>query len=366
MQNKAMVCLHEIIKTRRPRSRMQSFGGRIVIPARTSSKQVFRPWAQEISSSNLDALIYRIDPRAPVMYPIVMCKAVLKLLWALLLICAFLAVDLRAQQGQQEQSGEESAYGSKFFDQLRSIFGRFRDADLQRVFQEAQPIQCSELVGRKGEWRSVAFFNEDRRLGDWYRERLEEVKSDLSVYTFKGVCGGDQGTVQVATEFPTAASIDAYKQRRIDLDQVDVTVNDPVNAVLNPRTMAYTFELPYLFLTERNPTPIYGFYAPNRDSAYAKDVASRWECKTVSSKDVTYRFLICRTAIIPQGKAARNQKWDPVFGSSAFFILSDGTEVITSVNLTFGDGTRPTEKPADTAPAPTPGSPTRPLLKRKE
>ena len=164
------------------------------------------------------------------------------------------------------QSSKESTYGSKFFDQLHSIFGRFRDADLQRVFQEAQPIQCSELVGRKGEWRTVAFFNEDRELGDWCRESLEEVKADLAVYTFKGVCSGDQGTIQVATEFPTAAGIKAYNHREIDLNQVDVTMNEPVNASLNPRTMAYTFELPYLFLTgRRGSTNVYSLVAPDRD-----------------------------------------------------------------------------------------------------
>jgi hypothetical protein len=284
-------------------------------------------------------------------------------LHALLLICAFLVADLHAQQEQQVQPGEESAYGSKFFYQLRSIFGRFRDADLQRAFQEAQPIQCSELVGHKGEWRTVAFFNENRELGDWCRESLEEVKADLAVYTFKGVCSGDQGPVQVATEFPTAAGIEAYNNREIDLNQIDVTVNDPVNAALSPRTMAYTFELPYLFLTgRRNSTNIYSLNAPDRDAAYAEEVTSRWECKSVSSKDVTYRFLICRTATVPRGTAARKQRWEPSFGATAFFVLSDGTEAHTSVNLSFGDGIHPSERPADTAPASTP--PARPTLKK--
>jgi hypothetical protein len=297
------------------------------------------------------------------MNPIIMYKTGLRLPRTLLLIWALLAADLPAQQEQQVQSSEESTYGSKFFDQLRSIFGRFRNADLQRVFQEAQPIECSELVGRKGEWRTVAFFNENRELGDWCRESLEEVKADLAVYTFKGVYSGDQATIQVATEFPTAASIEAYNHNEIDLNQIDVTVNDPVNAALNPRTMAYTFELPYLFLTSRRgSTNVYSLVAPDRDATYATDVTSRWECKSVSSKDVTYRFLICRAATVPRGTAARNQKWEPSFGGSAFFILSDGTEAQASVNLSFGDGTHPSEKPADTAPAPT--SPAHPSLKR--
>jgi hypothetical protein len=281
----------------------------------------------------------------------------------LFFICGLLAADLPAQQRHRIRSNEEDTYGSKFFDQLHAIFGKFRDMDLQRVFQEAQPIQCSELVGRKGEWRSVAFFNEDRKLGDWCREDLEEVKSDMEVYTFKGTCSGDHGAVQVTTEFPTDESIDAYNQRRIDLDQVDVTVNDPVSASLNPTTLAYTFELPYLFLKDqRGSTKIYSFTAPNKDAAYAREVSSRWECKTVSSKDVTYRFLICRTATVPRGSAGRREKWEPSFGSSAFFILSDGMEAQTSVKVLYGDGTPSSEKPAETAPAPNP--PARPILKR--
>ncbi len=280
----------------------------------------------------------------------------------LLLICTSSTFGLLAQQDQPVQSGEESAYGSKFFDQLRAIFGRFRDADLQRAFQEARPIGCSELVGRKGEWRTVAFFNENRELGDWCRESLEEVKDDLAVYTFKGACSGDQGTVQVSTEYPTVESIKAYNRHEIDLDHVDVTVNDPVSATLNPRTLAYTFELPYLFLTgQQGSTKIYSLTAPDRDAAYATNVTSRWECKAVSSKDVTYRFLICRVATVPRGNPGRNQRWQPAFGASAFFILSDGMEAQTSVNLSFGSGTQPGEK---VEPAAAPTAPERPALKR--
>ncbi len=303
------------------------------------------------------------DPTAPVMHRMIVNKSTVKPLCVLLLICPLLAADLRAQQDQQAQTSEESTYGTKFFDQLRNIFGRFRDSDLQRVFQEAEPIQCSELVGRKGQWRPVAFFNEDRTLGDWCRESLEEVKADLAVYTFTGTCSGNQGTVQVATEFPTAASIEAYNQQRIDLNQVDVTANDPVSAAVNQRTMAYTFDLPYLFLRERRGSMnVYSLVAPDRNAAYATDVTSRWECKSVASKDVTYRFLICRTTTVPRRALSRNQRWEPSFGGSAFFILSDGTEAQTSVNLSFGNGTSPSATPAETAPAPT--SPARPALKR--
>jgi len=277
------------------------------------------------------------------MYTIVTNKTILKLFCTFFLICDLWAAD---QPGQQEQSAGESTYDSKFFDQLRSIFGKFQNSDLRRVFKEAQPIQCSELVGHKGEWRSVAFFNEDRGLGDWYRGSLDEVKSDLAVFTFTGGCSGDQGAVQVGTRFPTAASLDAYKQKRIDLDKVDVTTNNPVDAIVNPRTEAYTFGLP-LFRTIRNSRKAYSFVAPDRDAASATDVTSRWECKAVSNKDVTYRFLICRVATVPRDAIARNESF---FGSSAFFILSDGTKAHSSVRLIFGDDTQPADNRAGAVP----------------
>jgi hypothetical protein len=265
-------------------------------------------------------------------------------MWVVLLaVLATASQTIVAQQPPQAQSAEQVSFGSKFFDQLHAIFGKFQNAELDRVFQQSKPIQCSELVGRKGEWRPVAFFNENRKLGDWCRESLEEVKADLAVYSFKGTCGGEQGAVQVSTEFPTAAGMAAYNQQRIDLDKVDVTMNDPVPVVFNSRTSAYTFELPYLFLSGRESNMnLYTFIAPDRNSSYAPEVTSRWECKAVSSKDVTYRFLICRTATVPSRAIRKNERWEPAFGASAYFILSDGTEAQSSVNLTFGD---PQEKP---------------------
>jgi hypothetical protein len=296
------------------------------------------------------------------MHPIVMLKISLRLLPAVVLGFAILPATLSAQRARHD---EESAYGERFFDQLRAIFGKFREMDLQRVFKEAQPIQCSELVGRKGEWRPVAFFNENRELGDWCRESLEQVKSDLEVYTFKGSCGGDQGSIEVTTEYPTAESIEEYQRGNIDLDRVDIMVNDPVKVSLNRQTMAYTFELPCLFLTgQRGSMRTYSFRAPNRNSTYATEVSGRWECKLVSSKDVTYRFLICDTRTIPRGSAGRNRKSEPSFGSSAFYILSDGMEAQTSVKVLSGDGTPSSEDSVD--PPATPGSPARPSLTRKE
>jgi hypothetical protein len=191
------------------------------------------------------------------------------------------------------------------------------------------------------------------------------VKADLSVYAFKGTCKGDQGTIQVTTEFPVGASIDAYNERKIGLDEVDVNVNAPVNVVFDPGTQAYTFELPYLFLVGRRSSGnIYSLVAPHVEDSYATEVADRWECKAVKSNDVTYRFLICRTSTVARNPAVRNQNRDLSFGASAYFILSDGMEAQTSVNLSFGDAGPPVDKAQAAAP-PAP-SPTRPYLKREE
>ncbi len=271
------------------------------------------------------------------------------------LICLLLSpADILAQRQRQLPPPDESAYGSKFFDQLHSIFGIFREEDLRRVFQMAKPIRCSDLVASKGEWRTVAFFNEDRSLGEWCRNNLEEVKADLSVYVFKGACKGDRGSVQVTTQFPVESSMEAYNDRQIPLDQVDVNVNAPVSVVFDSRNQTYDFDLPYLYLTgRRNSGNIYSLIAPNREDRHAPEVASRWECKAVRSKDVTYQFLICRTTMVVRSAFLRDQ--DPGFGASAYFILSDGMEAQTSVSLSFGDAAPPADNhPAKASPATVP------------
>src|SRR6516162_1219209 len=136
-------------------------------------------------------------------------------------------------------ANDSQPYSRRFFVQLRAVFGRFRDADLQRVFERAQPIQCSELINEKGEWRTVAFFNEKRELGDWYRSSFEEVKRDLSVFIFSGVCRGDHGPVSLTTKFPVSESVEAYNQNKIPLDDIDVNVNAPVRASFDSQNQAY-------------------------------------------------------------------------------------------------------------------------------
>jgi hypothetical protein len=297
-------------------------------------------------------------------YQIVVYKAVFRLLYIPFLLCTWLVTGMPAQQ-QSPQSREDSAYGAGFFDQLHAIFGRFREADLQRVFQEAQEIQCSELVSSKGEWRTVAFFNEDRRLGDWCKENLAEVKNDPAVYKFTGVCSGDKSKIQVATEFPTNDSIEAYNKRQIDFKQIDIMVNDPVDVAMNSRTMAYTFDLPYLFLIQkRGSQNVLSLIAPDRNASYVEDAVNRWECKLATSKDMTYRFLICRTKIIPRGPLAQKRGVQASFGSSGFFILSDGMKAQASVKIKFDDGSSSSEKPSDSEPAQK--YPERPILRRPQ
>src|SRR5215510_14888700 len=261
----------------------------------------------------------------------------LRLVFAILLMCtAVTAYAQRERQIQQTQPQDESRYGRRFFVQLRAVFGRFRDADLQRAFEKAQPIQCSELINEPGDWRTVAFFNEKRELGDWYRGSLEEVKSDLSAFIFKGTCVGEHGPVQLTTKFPVTETVDAYNQGRIPVDGIEVNVNAPVRASFDSQTQAYIFYLPYLFLLRQQDDGNLYSLAPTRVAErdkYARDVLDHWECKSVTAENVTYQFLLCRTTT----RNRRGPNPPPVFGSSAYFILSDGKEASASVKLSVSD-----------------------------
>ena len=239
------------------------------------------------------------------------------------------------------QPRQESPYSRTFFMQLKGIFGRFRDADLDRVFDSAEAIRCSDLISDKGEWRTVAFFNEKRELGDWYRSNLDEVKHDLAVFAFSGVCRGEHGPVQLTTKFPVTESIQAYTQQQIGLEQIEVNVNAPVRASFDSGNSAYSFDLPYLFLIKQDEGggDLYSLDPPRLADRqrYATDVVDHWDCKSVTGGGVTYRFLICKTTTLPRIPSLRSQQQRPVFGASAYFILSDGEEASSNVKLTFSD-----------------------------
>jgi hypothetical protein len=281
-------------------------------------------------------------------------RAVLLANSVLLLSVLLVPTGLAAQRERQIPPPDNGEFGSKFFTQLSSIFGKFRDADLQRVFQLAEPIQCSELLTGKGEWRPVAFFNENRKLGDWYRSNIAEVRGDLSVYLFKGTCSGERGNIELTTKFPVGESIDAFNAGQIPFDQIDVNVNAPVRLSFDSRTGAYAFDLPFLYLVSRQSTSsTYSLIPPHFGDKYATEVTNAWDCKSVSSIDITYRFLICRTSTVDRAPQQRNQpRGTPSFGSSAYFILSDGSEAQSTVTLNFGDAEAPVPVPPNAAPTP--------------
>jgi hypothetical protein len=250
-----------------------------------------------------------------------------------LIVCLFLLISL-ARPDLNAQQPESTQYGDRFFEQLGSIFGRFRDADLQKVFQTARPILCSDLVMEKGEWRAVGFFNENRKLGDWYRKSLDAVKHDLAVYVFKGDCDGARERLEVTTKFPVHESIDAYEARKIGFDEIVVNVNAPVKVSYQAKTRAYTFDLPYLF---RVPNPegdvVYSLNPRHLSDRYVPNVVNHWECKAVKAADVTYQFLICRNEVVP---VESRQEKNRTFGAVGYTILSDGKEASSTVRLTFG------------------------------
>jgi hypothetical protein len=280
-------------------------------------------------------------------------RAVLLAHSVFLLSVLLVSPSLAAQRERQIAPPENGEFGSKFFTQLSSIFGKFRDGDLQRVFQLADPIQCSELLSGKGEWRPVAFFNENRKLGDWYRSSIAEVRGDLSVYLFKGTCQGDRGNIELTTKYPVGDSIDAFNAGKIPFDQIDVNVNAPVRVTYDSRSGAYAFDLPFLYLVSRqSSSSTYSLIPPHFGDKYSTEVTNAWECKSVSSIDITYRFLICRTSTVDRTPQQRNQvRGTPTFGSSAYFILSDGSEAQSTVTLNFGGPETAVPASAPEAPA---------------
>jgi hypothetical protein len=235
----------------------------------------------------------------------------------------------------------QSAFSQGFFTELHRIFGRFHDADLQRVFDSAKPARCSDLVSDTGEWRDVAFFNEYRKFGDWYRTTLDEVKGDPTAYMFKGTCSGERSRVEVTTAFPVEQSFDDYRHRRIRFRDIRMIVNPPVVAHVDRATGAYTFDLPYLFrVSHKGGYPLYALNAPTLSDRYAPEVTNHWECKAVTAESVTYQFLICHDTLVWRDDEAGKQNSVRSYGSSAFSILSDGKQAFSAVRLAFDEYSR--------------------------
>lgn len=220
------------------------------------------------------------------------------------------------------------AYDPKFFRVLKTVFDKFGDVDLQRAFQAAQPVACLELVGN---WRQAAFFSEDRNLERWYFKSFDEVQAELSRYVFQGTCNTEFAAVDLATRFPVRESVAAYNRSQIEFDRIDFKVNPAVKATFENRTRAYTFELPYLYPTGiRDNT--YTLVPEKASMKLSADVTNRWECKAVKSADVTYRFLLCRTSIVPRNRSVRNTAEDKI-GKSAYVLLTDDREARATSKL---------------------------------
>jgi hypothetical protein len=234
-----------------------------------------------------------------------------------------------------QQSGGD--FGSRFFDDLRNLFGRLQRSELDRAFQGAKPIRCSDLAGQAGEWKEVAFLNDDRKLGDWHFDNLDEVKSNLVAYVFSGNCRGEEGALRVATSYPVTESLEEFRQRKIPFSKVVINDNDPVSVTFDRATGAYTFQLPYVYSERQNGTDIvYTLTPPRKTSSPEPGVAIEFRCKALSDADLTYRFLLCRSRVVTQTNRYQDQTARASLGSAAYYILSDGKEASSSVKLDFG------------------------------
>jgi len=252
--------------------------------------------------------------------------------------CALLVIVAIPGFAQSAGSGS-TAYDSKFFQVLKTVFDNFGDVDLQRAFQSAQPITCPELVGN---WRQAAFFNEDRNLERWYFKSFEEVQSELSRYIFEGTCASESGALDLATRFPVRESVEAYNRSQVEFDRIAFKSNPPVKATFDSKSRVYIFELPYLYPTGiRDNT--YTLVPQGASTKLAADVTNRWECKAVKSADVTYRFLLCRTSIVPRNRSVRNASEDKI-GKSAYVLLTDGREARATTSLRFTTEAPPASK----------------------
>jgi hypothetical protein len=253
---------------------------------------------------------------------------------------------LQAQTPTSDPANKE--FDSRFFQVLQGVFENFRNADLQRAFQAAAPVGCSELLG---DWRTTAFFSDDRNLERWYYKTFEEVQADLSRYIFQGKCGSETANLEVASRFPVRQSLEAYNRREIEFDRIAFKVNAPVRATFDSRTRAYSFELPYLYVTGRNGgSSTYSMMPPDATAKYAQEVLNKWDCKAVKNTDVTYRFILCRTAILPSNRAIRSQVEEGTRGTSAYVLLTDGREARATFTLGFPTAAAPVRKSAADMP----------------
>jgi hypothetical protein len=257
------------------------------------------------------------------------------LVWGLFLPFTAHAQVRRQVPAPSQQTGGD--FGSKFFDDLRSLFGRLQRSELDRAFQRAKPIHCSDLAGQTGEWKEVAFLNDDRKLGDWHYANIEDVKKDLVAFVFSGNCRGDEGPLRVATSFPVTESLERFQEGKIKFSQVVINDNYPVSVTFDSASGAYTFQLPYVYTERQNGTDaVYTLTPPRTTSTPESAVAIEFRCKALADADLTYRFLLCRSRVVNRESRYSEQTVRSSLGSAAYYILSDGKEASSSVKLNFG------------------------------
>ena len=242
---------------------------------------------------------------------------------------------------------QDKEFGTKFFDDLRKLFGRLQQSELDLAFRRANPVRCSELVSQTGEWKQVAFLNDDRKLGDWHYDNIDDVKKDPAKYVFSGSCRGEQGPVKLTTSFPV--------QETFEKPPLAVRNNDPVSVIFDSATNAYTFQLPYLYLTSKDASgSLYTEHPPLLTSKVETDVLEEFRCKALSDPELRYRFLLCRTRVVGRNDESapqlRRQPRTQPLGNATYQILSDGKEAASSVTLKFGDEVDSKSRVVTTAP----------------
>src|SRR5215475_4875086 len=221
-------------------------------------------------------------------------------------------------------------FASRFFGDLGRLFGRLQQSELARAFEQAKPIQCSDLVQHGGQWKQVAFLNDNRKIADWHYDNIDAVKRDPVTFIFAGGCRSDIDPVSVATSYPVQESVEQFQSGRIAFSEIVMRHNDPVNASLDITTNAYSFLLPYLYVERKTGFSIsYTLTPPLATSKPEENVAEDFHCKALSDTKLTYRFLLCRTQLVARTSSIRD------LGNSGYYILSDGKEASSSVNLQF-------------------------------
>src|SRR6476660_3835670 len=137
----------------------------------------------------------------------------------------------------------QTDFGSTFFDDLRTLFGKLEKTELSAAFAEAKPISCGDVVGR-GDWKQVGFLNDDRSLFAWRFDKLEDVRSDPARLVFSGTCNDAHTPVEVTTTYPYRDSQRQYADGFITASEIVTRENKPVRATFDKTTGSYVFTLP--------------------------------------------------------------------------------------------------------------------------